>query len=98
MDYSDGQVLEVMRQLGVSQTDILRAQSSQRALDALKVRLKRSYRALALRCHPDRTDNDPEKASLFQLATHVVKEIEATTAHPCPRRIKWAAKIKASVV
>jgi len=48
MDYSDAQIIEVMFRLGVSQADLQRAQTSQRALDALKARLKRSYKALAL--------------------------------------------------
>lgn len=97
MDYSDAQVLEVMSRLGVSQADLQRAQTSQRALDALKARIKRSYKALALECHPDRTNNDSDKAALFQLATHVVKEIEEIRPHPNPRQIKWAARIRATV-
>lgn len=98
MDYSDAQILEVMLRLGVSQADLMRAQSSQRALDALKARLKRAYKTLALECHPDRTHNDPEKAALFQLATHVVKEIETIQPHPNPRRLKWAVRIKATAM
>jgi len=97
MDYSDVQIIEVMTRLGVSQADLQRAQTSQRALDALKAQLKKSYKRLALECHPDRTKDDPEKTVLFQLATHVVKEIEAMEAHPNPRRVKWAARIKARV-
>ena len=95
MDYSDAQIIEVMLRLGVNQSDLQRAQSSQRALDALKARLKKAYKKLALECHPDRTKDDPEKSKLFQLATHVVKEIESIEAHPDPRRVKWAAKIRA---
>lgn len=97
MGYSDEQIVQVMERLGVSQSDLMRAQSSERALDAIKARLKKSYKALALECHPDRTNGDPDKAALFQLATHVVKEIEAMEAHPNPRRVKWAARIKATV-
>jgi DnaJ-domain-containing protein 1 len=97
MSYSDAQILEVMIRLGLNQADIMRAQHSQRALDALKSHLKKAYKRLALECHPDRTEGDTEKAALFQLATHVVKEIEAIEAHPNPRRIKWAARIRARV-
>lgn len=96
MDYSDAQIMEVMLRLGVSQADLMRAQTSQRALDALKARLKRAYRQLAMECHPDRTNNDSDKAALFQLATHVVKEIETIQPHPNPRRMKWAVRIKAT--
>ena len=98
MDYSDVQIIEVMTRLGVSQADLLRAQHSERALDALKAQLKKSYKRLALECHPDRTKDDPEKTALFQLATHVVKEIDAIRPHPNPRRVKWAARIKATVI
>ena len=98
MDYSDEQILEVMYRLGVSQSDLLRAQSSQRALDALKSRLKPAYRALAKECHPDKTDNDADLARLFQLATHVVKEIETMQAHPNPRKVKWAVRIRSMSV
>ena len=98
MDYSDEQIIAVMDRLGINQPDLLRAQSSQRALDALKARLKKPYRALALECHPDRTGDDPEKAVLFQLATHVVKEIESMLPHPDPRRVKWAVRIRSTSV
>lgn len=97
MGYSNAQVIEVMQKLELSQAGIMRAQSSQRALDALKSRLKRAYRILALECHPDRTGGDEAKTNLFQLATHVVEEIETIQAHPNPRRVKWAARIRASV-
>jgi len=95
MNYSDAQIIEVMLRLGVNQSDLLRAQSSQRALEALKARLKKAYKKLALECHPDRTQDDAEKAQLFQLATHVVKEIENMEAYSNSRRVKWAARIKA---
>jgi hypothetical protein len=98
MDYSDAQIIEVMHRLGVSQSDILRAQSSERALDALKARLKPAYRTLAKECHPDKTDGDDDLAALFQLATHVVKEIESMQAHPNPRRVKWAVRIRSTSV
>lgn len=97
MDYSNVQIMEVMVRLGVCQADLLRAQTCQRTLDALKARIKKSYRKLALECHPDRTQDDADKAALFQLATHVVKEIETMQAHPNPRRIKWAARIRTRV-
>jgi len=97
MDYSDAQIIDVMHGLGVSQADLLRAQSSSRSLDALKSRLKRAYRKLALECHPDRTRDDPEKTRLFQLATHVVKEIESMEAHPNPRKVKWAVRIRSTI-
>lgn len=98
MEFSDAQIIEVMHRLGVSQDDLLRAQSSERTLDALKARLKKPYKALALECHPDRTNNDPDRAALFQLATHVVKEIESMQAHPNPRQVKWAVRIRSMSV
>lgn len=94
MDYTDAQIIEVMARLGVSQADILRAQTSQRALDAVKARLKKAYRKLAMECHPDRTGDDAEKAELFQLATHVVKEIETMVPRARARRVKWALRIR----
>jgi len=94
VDYSDVQILEVMHGLGITQAGIARAQLSARSLDALKSKVKRTYKALALKLHPDRTNNDVEKAKLFQLATHVVKEIESMEAHPNPRTVKWAVKIR----
>jgi len=97
MDYSDAQIVDVMSRLGVSRADLQRAQTSQRALDALKQRVKRAYKALALECHPDRTNDDQDKAAMFKLATNVVEEIDAIRPHPNPRRVKWAARIKATV-
>jgi len=98
MGYSDAQIMEVMHRLGVSQPDLLRAQTSQRALDALKSHLKHAYKALAMECHPDRTNDDPDKAALFQLATHVVQEIESMESCPDPRAIKWAVRIRSLTV
>lgn len=96
MDFSDAQIIEVMGRLGVSQADLLRAQSSERALDAIKARLKKAYRKLALECHPDRTGEDAGKAELFQLATHVVKEIETMVPRARTRTVKWAVRIRSS--
>ena len=96
MDRSDAQIMEVMLRLGVSQADLSRAQTSQRALDALKARIKHTYKALALECHPDRSNDDPEKVALFKLATEVLQEIEDIQPHPDPRSVKWAVRIKAT--
>ena len=93
MDYSDAQIIEVMHRLGVSQPDLLRAQSSQRALDALKARLN----PVCLRVDEVEVGDD-DLAALFQLATHVVKEIESMQAHPNPRRVKWAVRIRSTSV
>lgn len=94
MEYTDAQIAEVMAGLGVAPEDLQRARVNARALDALRARLKKSYRKLALSLHPDRTGGDPEKARLFQLATEVVQEIERMKVEP-PRRVKWAVRIKA---
>jgi len=98
MDYSDAQVAEVMSKLGVDHSDLVRAQSCQRSLEALQRRVKGTYKLVALECHPDRTGGDDEKTALFQLATHVVQEIESMKAHSHSRRVRWAVRIRSMSV
>lgn len=99
MEYTDAQIAEVMEGLEIDQAILLRAQTNARALDTLKRGIKKAYRKLALRLHPDKTGGDPAKSVLFQLATEVVKEIEAleVTSDP-PRRVRWAVRLKARAV
>lgn len=94
MGYSDDQIREVMDRFGITQSDILYAQNSYKTLSALKARAKKAYRRLALEWHPDRAKDDPIKTKLFQLATHVVKEIEAMEVNSKPRQIRWAVRIR----
>lgn len=97
MEYTNAQISEVMQRLGVDQSDIQRACSSSRACDALKSRTRRAYKKLALKLHPDKTNNDPDKAALFQLATEMVEEIKGIVPVTHPRREKWAAKFKGRI-
>lgn len=51
-------------------------EEAQTALDALRARLKRRYRELALEWHPDRTGGDKEKAARFVAVAAVWADIE----------------------
>jgi hypothetical protein len=96
MEYTDGQIAQVMESLEIDQDILLRARTSARALDTLKREVKKTYRKLALVLHPDRTGNDPEKSFLFQLATEVVKEIQVMEViSESPRCVKWAVRLRA---
>lgn len=95
MQATDSQILEVMSLFGISQEDIRRAQTNGRALDAFKARVKKAYRQAAHQLHPDKNNNDPEKARLFQLAGQVVEEINAMRFESHPRRVKWAVRVRA---
>jgi hypothetical protein len=97
VEFTDAQIAEVMTGLGLTRDDLRRVRTNQRALDALRSRIKKAYKRLVLTLHPDRTGGDPEKAALFQLATEVVQEIEKMEAGP-PRHVKWAVRIKAVTV
>lgn len=54
-------------------------------LEDLKTDLKKAYRAAALRLHPDRTGNDPEKTELFKVVTRLWEEIQRLEIGPKPR-------------
>jgi hypothetical protein len=96
VEYTDAQIAQVMDGLEIDQDTILRARTNARALDVLKREVKKAYRKLVLTLHPDRTGGDPEKSSLFQLATEVVKEIQAMeVTSEAPRRVKWAVRLRA---
>jgi phage-related protein len=97
VEFTDEQIVTVMAGLGITQADLSRASMSERSLQALQRRVKKAYRKLVMELHPDRTNDDPDKARLFQLAGKVVEEIEKMDAHPNPRRIKWAVKIRLAV-
>lgn len=97
MDYTDEEIVEAMARLSVSQADLQRAQTSGRALDALQRHVQKVYRSVIFELHPDRTGDDPAKARLFQLVGEVVKEIEGMVAHPHPRNVKWAVKLRLAI-
>lgn len=74
-----------LRALGISSGDFQAIRTAttlevaQATLEAVKVKVRKAYKKLALDLHPDRTNGDPEKTDLFRVVTSVKNDIEALT-------------------
>lgn len=90
MKLSDPQIFRAMQLLGVQQTDFRSIETAAsfdagvQQLEALKLRVKKQFRKLALELHPDRTNNDPAKTEDFKLVSAVVDEIDRLVFRPPP--------------
>lgn len=48
-------------------------------LEALKDKVRKSFKKLAFELHPDRTGNDPEKTELFKVVARIRDDVEKLT-------------------
>lgn len=92
MKLTDAQALRAMQLLNLSQEDFRSIEQAptleagQQMLAALKERMKKQFRKVALELHPDRTNNDPVKTDEFKLVAAVVDDIEKLGLHRPPPR------------
>jgi hypothetical protein len=92
--YTQAQVAEAFRHLGVTPGDLMGIRSSkslpeaQGRLKALQERVKKRWKQLAFELHPDRTQGDKVKEQLFKLLAGVVNKIEEAKIQPPRPRMR----------
>lgn len=62
-------------------------------LRQLKRRVRKAYKAAALRYHPDKTGGDAEKTRMFQAVTEVLGEVEDLEYHAPRPTFVWKFSI-----
>ena len=90
MRLSDAQMLAAFDELGISASELhnIRTPGSlsdmQGRLEDLQIRVKRGFKAAALRLHPD-VNSDEGAESLFKLVSEVVRQIMALRVKERPK-------------
>lgn len=91
MDLAEQQRIdEGLRALGLTPDDFNTIQrqptyeTACQALDALKERVRKSFKKLVFELHPDRTGNDPVKTELFKTVTRIREDVEKLRINPPP--------------
>jgi hypothetical protein len=83
-------VFEMLRALGVNYPADIRAieqmpfEQGEKALEALKERVRKNFRQLAFELHPDRTGNDAAKTERFKALAQVRERLDKMTLRRAP--------------
>ncbi|MBW2691003.1 MAG: DnaJ domain-containing protein [Deltaproteobacteria bacterium] len=95
---------ERLRAVDVDATGKLRPYAERiRRFDAYKVELKKTHRAIALECHPDRTRDEPEperaeKEARFKRVTRAVEHVMKLVPRPPQRQTPPLQRMQGEVV